>query len=69
MEMTQMKRKDDDMIELYRTPDSRCRDNTLNFIIPIYIIVISVIATIKKSMQTIALNSEAIGSCNTRFSK
>ena len=30
MEMTQMRRKDDDMIELYKTPGSRCRDNTLN---------------------------------------
>ena len=29
MEMTQMRREDDDMIELHKTPGSRCRDDTL----------------------------------------
>ena len=29
MEMTQMRREDDDMIELQKTPGSRCRDDTL----------------------------------------
>ena len=27
--MTQMRREDDDMIELHKTPGSRCRDDTL----------------------------------------
>ena len=29
MEMTQMRREDDDMIELHKTPGSQCRDRTL----------------------------------------
>ena len=29
MEMTQMRLEDDDMIELQKTPGSRCRDDTL----------------------------------------
>ena len=29
MEMTQMRREDDDMIELHKTPRSQCRDHTL----------------------------------------
>ena len=31
------------------------------------VIVIGVIATIKKSMQAVVIKSEAIGLCNTRF--
>ena len=35
--MTQMRREDDDMIELHKTPRSRCRGDTqnLSYIIPI----------------------------------
>ena len=29
MEITQMRREDDDMIELHKTPGSQCRDDTL----------------------------------------
>ena len=29
MEMTQMRPEDDDMIQLHKTPGSRCRDDTL----------------------------------------
>ncbi|KAK7850254.1 hypothetical protein CFP56_001343 [Quercus suber] len=29
MEMTQMRREDDDVIELHKTPRSRCKDDTL----------------------------------------
>nr|POE71731.1 isoform j of transient receptor potential cation channel subfamily a member 1 [Quercus suber] len=29
MEMTQMRREDDDMIELHKTPGNRCRDDTI----------------------------------------
>ena len=29
MQMTQMRRDDDNMIELHKTPGSRCRDDTL----------------------------------------
>ena len=36
--------------------------------ITINVVVISVIATTKKSMQVVVINSEVIDLCNTRFS-
>ena len=35
--------------------------------ITINVVVIGVIATTKKSMQAVVINSETIGLCNTRF--
>ena len=60
-----------DKVTIYLSPiTTRKRLNTVKKVVAITInvVVIGVIATTKKSMQAVVINSEAIDLCNTRFS-